>query len=45
MSKTKLSEKQALNLLQKKFATDVNKIFSEINKFREGLKSLEVFTQ
>ena len=45
MTKTKLSAQQALKILEKFFKQDLQSIYSEIRKFREGFKSFEIYTE
>jgi hypothetical protein len=44
MKNKKITPQEALTLLEKHFKTDLLSIYQEINKFREGIKSLEVYT-
>lgn len=44
MKNSKITPQEALTLLEKHFKTDLISIYQEINKFREGIKSLEVYT-
>lgn len=45
MIKGKISPQQALKTLEKYFKEDLTGIYSEIDKFREGKRSLEVYTE
>jgi len=45
MVKSKITPQQALKTLEKYFKEDLTGIYSEIDKFREGKKSLEVYTE
>jgi len=43
--KKKLNHQQALKLLQSKFKKDTAQIFGQLEQFRDGTKSMEVYTQ
>ena len=43
--KKKMNCSQSLKMLQSKFKKDTAQILSELEKFRDGSKSMEVFTQ
>lgn len=43
--KKKLNAQQALKLLQSKFKKETAQIFGQLEQFREGPKSMEVYTQ
>jgi len=45
LTKKKLSSNAALKILQTSFKTDLKGIFKEIDMFREGIKSFEVYTE
>ena len=45
MTKKKLNSQQALKLLQSKFKKETAQIFGQLDQFREGSKSMEVYTQ
>lgn len=45
LTRKKLSQQQALKILQKTFKTELRGIFEEIDMFREGIKSFEVYTE
>ncbi len=45
MIKRKITPQQALKTLEKYFKDDLSSIYQEIDKFREGKKSLEVYTE
>jgi DNA polymerase I-like protein with 3'-5' exonuclease and polymerase domains len=40
----KISNQEAQRLLDKYFKQDLTGVYAEINKFREGVKSLEVYS-
>lgn len=43
--KKKLNEQQALKVLQKKFKYDTNQIYGQLEQFRDGTRSLEIYQQ
>ena len=45
LKKRKLQQQAALKILQRTFKTDLKGIFQEIEMFREGIKSFEVYTE
>ena len=45
LTRKKLSQAQALKLLQKNFKGNLNDIYKQIGSFREGIKSLEIYTE
>jgi len=45
LEKKKLPQQAALKVLQRTFKTELAAIFKEIGMFREGIKSLEVYTE
>lgn len=45
ITKTKITAQQALRLLEINFQQELKPIYSEIDKFREGKKSFEVYTE
>ena len=45
LQKKKLSQTAALKFLQRTFKAELVGIFKEIGMFREGIKSLEVYTE
>ena len=45
LKKRKLQQQAALKILQRTFKTDLKGIFREIDMFREGIKSFEVYTE
>ena len=45
LTKKKLSSNAALKILQTSFKNDLKGIFREIDMFREGIKSFEVYTE
>jgi hypothetical protein len=45
LTRKKLSQAQALNLLKKNFKGNLNDIYKQIGSFREGIKSLEIYTE
>ena len=44
MVKSKVTAPQALRCLEKAFKPDLQSIYSEIGKFREGFKCMETYT-
>lgn len=45
LTKKKLNHQQALKMLQSKFKKETSQIFNQLDQFREGSKSMEVYTQ
>ena len=45
LKKTKLSQKDALAILEKRFHSDLDGIYNEISNFRDGMQSFEVYTR
>lgn len=45
LTKKKLSQQLALKTLQRTFKSELHGIFKEIDNFREGIKSFEVYTE
>jgi hypothetical protein len=45
MVRKKLNPVQALKQLQTKFKRETTQIFGQLDQFRDGPKSIEVFTQ
>ena len=45
MVRKKLNDQQALKVLQSKFKRETQQIFSQLEQFRDGAKSIEVYTQ
>ena len=44
LDKKKLNSAQALKTLQSKFKKDTSQIFGQLEQFRDGTKSMEVYT-
>lgn len=45
MPKSKITPQQALKTLEKFFKPELSGIYAEISQFREGKRSLEVYTE
>ena len=45
LKKKKLNQQEALKTLQRTFKAELSGVFKEIDMFREGIKSLEVYTE